>query len=175
MGSDPVNPEAIDFEPFVTEIRARLQRVLVARYGVQTGVDLTAEVEAWAWENFDRLRSMHNPLGYLYRVAQSKARPHLRWSRRAAFPGSMPEDGNSDHSMVEMHDLLAALTENQRVCVLLVHAHGWTYQEVAQTLDMSTAAVGNHVTRGLARLRGQIEPLGDPLVTDTEKEGRNGR
>lgn len=53
MSGFDVNFEAIDFDSFVCVIRARLQRVLVAKYGVNIGVDLTAEVEAWAWENFD--------------------------------------------------------------------------------------------------------------------------
>lgn len=173
MGEHRGAPEAVDFEPFVTEIRTRLQRVLVARYGVQLGVDLTAEVEAWAWENFARLQAMHNPLGYLYRVAQSKARPHLRWNQRAVFPGSVPERSVLDESLVEMHDLLAGLTENQRVCVLLVHAHGWTYPEVAQALEISTAAVGNHVNRGLSRMRGQAGTVNDPLLVEKRTEARD--
>ncbi len=159
-----MNPEAVDFDSFVTAIRSRLQRVLVARYGVNLGVDLTADVEAWAWENFEQLRDMHNPLGYLYRVAQSKARPHLRWNARSVFPGTVPETGSVDHSLTEMHDLLSSLTDNQRVCVLLVHAYGWTYADVSQALEISTAAVGNHVNRGLANLRGQVIVVNDPLL-----------
>jgi len=35
---------------------------------------VTAEALAYAWENWDRLSSMKNPVGYLYRVGQSRAR-----------------------------------------------------------------------------------------------------
>ena len=170
MSSFDVNLEAIDFDSFVCVIRSRLQRVLVAKYGVNIGVDLTAEVEAWAWENFDQLRALNNPLGYLYRVAQSKARPHLRWNARSVFAETMAVVVTHDESLTEMHDQLLALTANQRICVLLVHAYGWTYREVARVLDISTAAVGNHVTRALARLRVQTSDANDPLLTISEKE-----
>lgn len=175
MDSSAGNPEAVEFEEFVGVIRGRLGRALVARFGVQIGVDLTAEVEGWAWENFEELRSMHNPLGYLYRVAQSRSRSHVRWNRRNSFPGVMPERGVVDESMLELHDMLAGLTENQRVCVLLVHAHGWTQRDVAATLGISTAAVGNHVTRGLGRLRGLVVPVDDPLLPQHMEGNRNER
>jgi DNA-directed RNA polymerase specialized sigma24 family protein len=173
MDNSGTPPEAVEFEPFVAVIRTRLQRVLVARYGVEVGVDLTADVEAWAWQNFELLRGMNNPIGYLYRVAQSKARPHLRWNRRNSFSGPMPENGVHDQSLIEMHDLMSQLSENQRVCVLLVHAFGWTYRDVAETLEMSTASVGNHVTRGLARLRGEVTAVNDPLLENQRNERRH--
>jgi RNA polymerase sigma factor (sigma-70 family) len=48
---------------------------------------------------------------------------------------------------------LAKLNRAQRVAVVLVHSHGWTYAEVAEVLDVSLDAVRNHVHRGLRRLR----------------------
>lgn len=174
MGDAQTNSEAVDFDTFIAVIRARLQRVLVARYGFFMGVDLTAEIEAWAWENFDQLRDMNNPLGYLYRVAQSKSRPHLRWNARSVFADANPDKhGSHDESLIEMHDLMSSLNESQRVCVLLVHAYGWTYSEVAHVLDMSTAAVGNHVTRGLANLRRQVNVVNDPLLHNSGMENKN--
>jgi len=167
MGDVETNSKSGDFDTFVTVIRSRLQRVLVAKYGVNLGVELTAEVESWAWENFDQLRGMNNPLGYLYRVAQSRSRKYLRWKSRSVSVEPVPEIGdNCGESLIELHDLLSSLTENQRVCVLLVHAYGWTYSEVARVLEVSTAAVGNHVTRGLTSLRGQVNAANDPLLAN---------
>lgn len=170
--SDPT-PEAVDFEPFVAVIRVRLRRVLVARFGIQVGMDLTAEIEAWAWENFSVLQSMHNPLGYLYRVAQSKARPYTRWSTRNVFPGLLPEKSHADEYTHDLSEMMSMLTDNQRTCVLLVHAYGWSYREVAETLEISTAAVTNHVNRGMMRLRNREEIVIDPLLAGQDQENRN--
>ena len=52
---------------------------------------------------------------------------------------------------------LLRLPETQRVAVWLVHACQWRYAEVAVALNTTTSMVGNHVSRGLARLRQQLE------------------
>ncbi|WP_395154901.1 RNA polymerase sigma factor [Ilumatobacter sp.] len=51
---------------------------------------------------------------------------------------------------------MTSLTEPQRVSVLLVHGHRYTYDEVAQILGVSAAIVRNHVHRGLRGLRTQL-------------------
>ncbi len=43
------------------------------------------------------------------------------------------------------------------MAVLLVHAHGWSYAEVADVLDIRVSAVRNHVHRGLTKLRTHLE------------------
>lgn len=159
----------LDFEAFLTTARERLRRVLVARYGPEIGLDVMGDVEEWSWHHWDELREMHNPLGWLYRVAQSKARPHLRWNKRAVFPTVMPELAHVDPDTASLHGQLAGLTDNQRICVLMVHAHGWTHAECAEVLDMSTAAVGNHVRRGLDRLR--TDTTIDPLIGSAKEDG----
>lgn len=149
-------PDTADFDDFARAVRERLGRVLVARYGVETGNDLCAEALAYAWSNWSRLRSMDNALGYLYRVAQSFARPHRRWHRRFALLVALPESASFQPDR-ELFDTLARLDDHQRVCVLLVHGYGWRYAEVAEVLGISVAAVTNHVHRGIARLRYLLE------------------
>lgn len=140
------------FDDFARIVQDRLGRVLVARYGVELGNDLCADALAYAWTNWSRLEPMENPMGYLYRVAQSFARPHRRWHRRVVFPGGLPDIPSLQPDR-ELFDTLARLDDHQRVCVLLVHGYGWPYAEVAEVLDLPVTSVTNHVHRGLARLR----------------------
>jgi RNA polymerase sigma factor (sigma-70 family) len=118
---------------------------------LEVGTEVTADALAWAWENWDRVQAMANPVGYLFRVAQSSARRHHRWRRRIGLPAE-PRD---ELAGIEpgLDGALAALPARQRTAVLLVHGLGWTYQETADAMDVSLAAVRNHVHRGLARLR----------------------
>jgi DNA-directed RNA polymerase specialized sigma24 family protein len=151
-----VDESAEQFAEFVKIDGLRLRRIMTARYGVETGGDIHAESMAWAWQNWAKLQAMENPVGYLYRVAQSSARPHHRWLRRTSFPSKFPERWHLDEDS-SLFNSLSSLSEAQRVSVLMVHGHQWTYAEVAEALECSVSAVTNHVHRGLATLRRQLE------------------
>jgi RNA polymerase sigma factor (sigma-70 family) len=140
------------FDAFVRDEGLRLRRALIARYGVESGTEAAADALRYAWEHWDRLATMANPIGYLYRVGQSASRRERRWRREVAFPS---RDASYVDSSVdgELFDVLARLTAAQRESVLLVHAYGWTYEQVAEVLGIRVTAVRNHVHRGTAKLR----------------------
>lgn len=139
------------YERFVRDEAAHLQRVLVAHYGPEVGVEVTADALAWAWENWDDLEPIGNRIGYLYRVAQSNARRHWRWRRALAFPPeAVPEHPDPEPGLGAA---LARLPRAHCVAVLLVHAHGWSYAEVAAVCGVPVSTVRNHVHRGLKKLR----------------------
>jgi DNA-directed RNA polymerase specialized sigma24 family protein len=143
------------FEAFVHDVEPRLRRALVARYGADRGRDAAAEALGWAWAHWRRVQSMPNPVGYLYRVGQSRTR-----RRRTGYSESQ---ASSAIPWIEpaLDGALRDLTEQQRVAVVLVHAFGWTASEVAELLGVKTTTVQTHVERGLARLRTSLEALHD--------------
>jgi DNA-directed RNA polymerase specialized sigma24 family protein len=148
--SDDIKP---DFTAFVLTVETPLRQALVARYGLTVGHDATAAALAWAWENWERTQSLTNPVGYLFRVAQSSTRPLRAWQHRRS--GSFPPERLSADltTAVDLGSVLHKLPTTQRLCVLLVHAHKWKYNEVADLLSISVPAVTNHVHRGTERLR----------------------
>ena len=75
-----------EFVVFSEQAALRLRPALVAHYGVETANDLCADAIAYAWENWDRVRDLDNPVGYLYRVATSRARRYRRWRRPVSLP-----------------------------------------------------------------------------------------
>jgi RNA polymerase sigma factor (sigma-70 family) len=138
-------------------IEFRLRQMLVARYGWELGIDAWLEVVAYAWQHRERLSGMENPTGYLYRVGQSEVRRlrrRERRGRRVEFPA--PEPNELPETEPGLADALAALSERQRTAVMLVHAHGWTHDEAAKALGVSTSTLRNHLARGLVRLREQL-------------------
>lgn len=150
MGGHP------DVEQLLTELQPRLSRALLAAYGVERGTEAFAEAMAWAWEHRDQVRTMENAAGYLYRVGQSKSRP-----RQA--PPVFPEPDTIGVPWIEpaLPSALRELTENQRVCVVMVHGYGWTHREVAELISVATSTVQNHVERGLDNLRRHLEVVPD--------------
>lgn len=94
--------------------------------------------------------AMENPTGYLFRVAQSKARTRrhgwLPWPADAQLPEIEPV----------LPSALRELSPQQAHAVWLVHACGWSYAETAVALDTSASTVGTHVARALAHLRDRL-------------------
>lgn len=140
-----------EFRSFMSEAEPRLHNALVAAYGHERGREATAEALAYGWEHWEQLKTMSNPAGYLYRVGQSRTRPrrirHL--FDRDTHNEPVAEPG--------LHAALAALSERQRLAVVLIHGFGWSLREVADVTGLKVTTVQNHLGRGLARLRHELE------------------
>jgi RNA polymerase sigma factor (sigma-70 family) len=151
------------FELFVADVEPRLRTALVSTYGVSVGREAALDALAWAWSHWDRVVTLDNPVGYLYRVGQTAARHQLRQTARTLSPSP---DGHASRVDSAQHDAevahivepaLEVLSEQQRVAVVLVHGHGMTLRETAEVMDVSVATVREHTKRALARLRTAME------------------
>ncbi len=142
-------------DALIVQLRPRLTEALIARYGPEVGAEAAGDSIVWALSNPSKTLDANNPIGLLFRVGQSKARPGLRWARRRA---NAPTDDWLRSADVQPIDpaLISALTKltlDQRTAVLLVHAFGWSVRQVAELRDLPTTAITNHLHRGLAKLR----------------------
>lgn len=146
-----VADQAQDFESFVRDAEPRLRRARVALRGIDDGRDAVAEALAWAWEHWDRVCELDNPVGYLFRVGQSRSRPRRRPTLPAVDATRLPDVEPA------LPGALAALSPMQRGAVWLVHGCGWSYRETAEALGTTTSAVGTHVERALRKLRRALE------------------
>ncbi len=146
--SDNVEPLTV----FLVEAQPRLERALVARFGINDGLDAASEAVAYALENWSRLEAMENPVGYLYRVGQTSGRRLAgRWRRLDALVAE-PLSGDTVLD-VDLQKALLRLKPDERVAIVLVHAHGHSYLEVADVLGVPVTTVANHLHRGLNHLR----------------------
>ena len=148
-----------EFTMFVADAEPKLRHALVAWYGGDLGREAVAEALAWAWQNWDRLADMDNPEGYLFRVGQTHARRHLRRRKlRAPFKDHRdfepPRNPRFEPGLISA---IESLTSRQRSAVVLVHAYGLTHAETAELLGIRRSTVQNHVERGMAKLREQLE------------------
>jgi DNA-directed RNA polymerase specialized sigma24 family protein len=140
-----------EFSRFVEETEPGLRRALVAAYGSERGREATAEALAYAWEHWEALQEIDNPLAYLYRVGQSRTR-HRR--RRPLFVPPQHSEPWVEPNLVRA---LESLTQAQRTAVVLVHGFGWTMREVAECTGVRVTSVQNHLDRGLRKLRADLK------------------
>jgi DNA-directed RNA polymerase specialized sigma24 family protein len=139
------------FESFFERAEPRLRRALVAAYGIDAGREAAGDALSYAWEHWDKVGAMANPLGYLYRVGQSSTR-----RRKTPIVFARP-DTREPWIEPKLAVALASLTERQRLAVVLVHGYGWRPAEVAAVTGLRATTVQTHATRGLARLRDALE------------------
>ena len=148
--------EGVDeaFAAFVDEVGGRVRRALVAVAGPEAARDATTDALVHAWRQWERVRAMANPAGYVYTVARS------RLPRRAPGTVALPAElaGSDGAPVVEpaLARALAGLPERQRVAVYLRVGCRWSTPEVADLLGVSVSTVRNHTERGLARLRREL-------------------
>jgi DNA-directed RNA polymerase specialized sigma24 family protein len=140
------------FSRFAADVEPRLKRALVAWYGVEVGSEATADALELAWERWESVEAMANPVGYLFRVGQSRSR---RYRRRAVGLPAVPASELPDIDP-RLPAALAGLSARQRAAVLLVHAHGWTQTEAADALGCGVSSLRNHLERGMRRLRASL-------------------
>lgn len=146
------SPLQESFEGFLRDTEDRLRYALVAGYGAQRGLEAAADAMSYAWENWERIRSMENPAGYVYRVGARLARSGPARGR-ALFPVVGPE---MPHVEPGLPDALETLSRKQRAAVVLIHAWGVPYREAADLLGVSAGSVQTHARRGLERLRSKL-------------------
>jgi len=150
MSNRCIEPEG--FGAFMDEVQDRVRFALIAGHGPELGTEAAADALAYAWEHWDRVKTMDNPAGYVYRVGQRLARHERR--RQLRRPPVFPPPPSIPPSVEPgLPKALERLSERQRVSVFLVHGLGYSHQEVADMLGVAKGTVQSYVERGLRKLR----------------------
>jgi RNA polymerase sigma-70 factor (ECF subfamily) len=137
---------------FLSTAQPLLERALVARFGLRDGMDAASDAIEYAITHWDRVATMDNPTGYLFKVARSKATRSIR--RSARLTALAQEPVTTDRPVdVDLQRALLELPWEQRVAVMLVYSHGHTYASAAEVLGVPVTTITNHLHRGLAQLR----------------------
>jgi RNA polymerase sigma-70 factor (ECF subfamily) len=130
----------------------------------QTGYDLCQETFLRAWRNFEKVIAYERPQMWLFRVATNLAlteRSHKRTVPGAAISLTrVPEPAISDPAIrivehAAVREALAALQPRYRAALILRAVHGFTSEELAQTLGMSLGAAKKTVSRARAQFAAQ--------------------
>ncbi len=160
-----VQDSALDrFTEFVTKHEARLREALMAACGGDAGRDAAAEALMYSWDNLDRLGTMEEPLGYLYRVSLTSARDGRTNSRVAFDPVETTLIPDVDPYLPNS---LSRLPEQERVPLVLVDGFQWTEADVGALLGLEPATVLGYANRGTERLRNE---LGDASSSNVQRQ-----
>lgn len=174
--------EADAFEELVAERSGEIYGLLfrLTENGEEAR-DLTQETFLRAFQNIDRFRGDADVRTWIYRIAINQARNRFRWWRRRRRDATISLDqklGESGQSIIgtlaepsrnpEQQTLarereqalrsgLQRLGQAYRETVILRDIEGFTYEEIAETLDINVGTVKSRLARGRQELRKKLE------------------
>lgn len=163
--SDPhVSDEAssLGFENFFEAEHERLLRALFVLTGdAHEAEELSQEAFLALWQRWDRVRSLEDPTGYLYRTAMNRFRSRLRRVARAAGRvAGRPAAGDAFAAADERDALargLASLTPRQRAAIVLTELLGYGSEDAGRILGVKDVTVRVLASQARAALRRTME------------------
>ncbi len=144
--------------------------------------DLTQETFLRAFQSISRFRGDANLKTWIYRIAVNQARNRWRWWRRRKRDATVSLDATDDrHEQPlaatlrnedavdpeqetlakeregQLRDALLGLRRSYREAVILRDVEGFSYEEVADTLQISIGTVKSRISRGRLEMRRKLE------------------
>jgi RNA polymerase sigma-70 factor (ECF subfamily) len=152
-----------------------VEPVLPAAYRIAVGMlrsesdaeDAVQEAVLKAWRHFGRFRRGSDIRPWLFTIVANECRSQRRsrwWSviRRSDAPDDLVDSTSSiDAATMDLRRALYLLPHDQRFVLILRYYLDLSYEEVAQTLGISTKAAKSRAYRALLRLRLSPEVLPD--------------
>ncbi|NPV89391.1 MAG: sigma-70 family RNA polymerase sigma factor [Firmicutes bacterium] len=154
--------------------------------------DLTQEIFLTIYRKLGSFKGESRFSTWIYRVASNQA---IDWVRKKRRPGLSPDYRGptreptpeeaylAKEGAQRLRRLLDGLPEKYRIALVLHYYHGFSYQQIAETLEVSQRTVETRIYRGRLKLREQLGPKpkttgkgGDEdAVSMAEKEAVSGR
>ena len=154
-------PALVTFEEFFLDEHPRLFRALwLLTRDRHEAEELEQDAFVRVLERWDRVSSLTDPVGYLYRTAMNLFRSRLR--RAAAGVGrALDPPREPSVEAVEERDAvtraLGSLTPRERAAVVLMHALGFSSEEAGRALRIRPSTARVLAARGRARLRMELD------------------
>lgn len=126
--------------------------------------DIVQQAFIKGYRNLDRCRDPERVGGWLFRIAVNLCKDHLKGRTRREVPlevggpltakRGLPEEGAERAEIrEEIYRALQSLSDEQREAFVLKHVEGWSYEEMAEKLDVSVPALKMRVHRAREQLQ----------------------
>jgi RNA polymerase sigma-70 factor (ECF subfamily) len=175
--------EAAAFERLVAERSSDVYALLYRLTSdAEEARDLTQETFLRAFQSISRFRGDADLKTWIYRIAINQARNRWRWWRRRRRDVTVSLDGNSGPNEQplsaslrnedapdpeqetlareregQLREALLGLRPSYREAVILRDVEGFSYEEIATTLEISIGTVKSRLSRGRLELRRKLE------------------
>lgn len=175
--------EAAAFERLVAEHSGDVYALLYRLTSdAEEARDLTQETFLRAFQSISRFRGDANLKTWIYRIAVNQARNRWRWWRRRKRDVTVSLDATDERDKQplgatlrnndavdpeqetlaheregQLREALLGLRQSYREAVILRDVEGFSYEEIADTLEISIGTVKSRISRGRLELRRKLE------------------
>jgi RNA polymerase sigma-70 factor, ECF subfamily len=173
-------PDSIDH--LLVAMRPKLHRYCARMVGsVIDGEDVLQDAMIKAVESFEAAGPIHNPEGWLFRIAHNTALDFLRRrNRQEALRSGEEVEMIADQLDAVLNRQIASMSLRtfmrlpltQRSSVILMDVLGCSLQEICEVMDLSLPAVKAALHRGRAQLRefaNEPEDVQPPKLSDADR------
>ena len=153
---------ALSFEDFFqAESQQLFRRLWLVTGNRADSEEITQDAFLALWERWDRVATLDDPTGYLYRTAMNMFRKRYRRAmpaaRRVVRPSLRTDDFTAaDDRDVVMH-ILDELTPRQRAALVLTEMLSFTSEEAGAMLGIRPGTVRTLASQGRAAFRQLLE------------------
>ncbi len=133
--------------------------------------DLAQETFIRAWERLHTISDGKRFKAWIMKIAYNMfLQSHRRQGREARLADALGREQlaaeshvatGGDARVADLPRMLAALTEGERIAMVLCYAYGMSHREIMELTDMPLGTVKSHIRRGAARIRDRFG-LGSP-------------
>jgi RNA polymerase sigma factor (sigma-70 family) len=160
----PGDAPPLRFERFFEAEHERLLRALFVLTGdAHEAEELAQEAFLALWQRWDRVRTLEDPTGYLYRTAMNRFRSRVRRITRAAVRVMGHPAPADAFAAADERDALAralsSLTPRQRAAIVLTDLLGYGSEDAGRILGVKDVTVRVLASQARAALRQNMEVL----------------
>ncbi len=133
--------------------------------------DLAQETFIRAWKRLHTIGDGKKFKAWIMKIAYNMfLQSHRRQGREARLADALGREqlaagshvtAGGDAGVADLPRMLAALTEGERVAMILCYAYGMSHREITELTGMPLGTVKSHIRRGAARIRERFD-LGGP-------------
>lgn len=152
--------ESLSFEVFFhDESRTLFRRLCTVTGNSSEAEEIMQDAFLAVWERWDRVGSMEDPTGYLYRTAMNVFRKRHRraalFARKVFTMTPAPEPFSEIDEQQDLVAALADLTPRQRAALVLLDVLDYSSEEAGRALGVKPATVRGLASRAREALRAQ--------------------
>ena len=153
---------ALAFELFFEGERRHLFRALFLMTGsVHEAEEIAQDAFLKVWERWDRVSTMVNPAGYLYRAALNLSRSRFRRLLRVAKVPFSPERSLDPYGAADARDAvvrtIAGLSPRQRQALVLTDLLDRSTDETAELMHVTSSTIRSLVSEAHRAMRTVME------------------
>lgn len=120
--------------------------------------EATDEAMTRAFERWNRISTLENPAGWVYRVGLNWAKRQMRRRSYDVTPLAAPtRTGELPTPDLSLWRALDGLSTDHRTVVVLRYAEDWSVNQIAEALEVAAGTVKSRLHRALKHLREELE------------------